>query len=303
MRWALRLGRTMAWVWFYLVPIRRGVALANIRRAMGDSLSDREQRQAVRGCFTTLCLYMIDSLRALRMTPELSRAMVHRHGFDAVDKALQQGRGVIWVGSHFGSMELAGYSQSILDIPVHAIVKTIGWKAAEDLMTAVREKTKVALIPSRRSKEQIRQALRANQVVVFLVDQHMPKHRAIVSTFFGQLASTSPAPVRFALECGSPIFVGHIVRRGLSAEHDFHLEPFAIEKPDAVAADEDEHAATLRHNTQRLNDIQEAWIRKHPDHWLWLHKRWKVQDDPEGWDIPQSLSHLLPASRPFTEVQ
>jgi KDO2-lipid IV(A) lauroyltransferase len=50
--------------------------------------------------------------------------------------------------------------------------------------------------------------------------------------------------------------------------------------------------ANIRHNTQRLNDVIEGWVREDPSQWLWLHKRWKVDDDPEGWDVPDELRTL-----------
>ncbi|HET6345165.1 MAG TPA: hypothetical protein VFH51_09535, partial [Myxococcota bacterium] len=55
--------------------------------------------------------------------------------------------------------------------------------------------------------------------------------------------------------------------------------------------------ANIRHNTERLNRILERWICAYPEQWLWLHKRWKVQDQPQGWDIPASLQHLVGAAR------
>ena len=127
-----------------------------------------------------------------------------------------------------------------------------------------------------------------NEIVAFLVDQHLPPHRAIVCEFFGQLAATTPAPTRFALETGAPIFPVTIFRDQKAGYHLARFEPeFKIENQ------YDDPEKNLWHNTERLNRILEKWIRERPDLYLWVHRRWKVQENPIGWEIRPELQHLL----------
>jgi KDO2-lipid IV(A) lauroyltransferase len=73
-----------------------------------------------------------------------------------------------------------------------------------------------------------------------------------------------------------------INRQGKTGYHQIRVSPaFDLETP---YNDQDRN---IRHNTERLNRIIEQWIREAPDQWWWVHKRWKVQDNPEGWDIPE----------------
>jgi KDO2-lipid IV(A) lauroyltransferase len=245
---ALWLGRVVAWAWYWLIPIRRGVALRNIERVLGDRLTPKEQRRAIRRCLDIQAMATIELLRAGHYTAEQSQRYIHPRGMEHIDAALERGSGVIVVASHVANVDLMGYSQSILGYPVCVIVKELHWGPAQRYVRAVRERTGVGLIPSRQSKEQVRQAIADNKVMCMIVDQHMAKHRAIVCKFFGRLAATSPAPARFALETGAPVVTAVMMRRGNTG----HFE-----------AD--------------------------PSQWLWLHKRWKVDDHPEGWDIPHEL--------------
>ncbi|MEZ4272783.1 MAG: hypothetical protein R3C68_15530 [Myxococcota bacterium] len=87
-------------------------------------------------------------------------------------------------------------------------------------------------------------------------------------------------------ETGATVLPAVIVRQGLSEHHQLASDHHSFWKP------HDDLQANIRHNTQRINHIIEDWIRQFPEQWLWLHKRWKVQDHPEGWDIPQELGHL-----------
>ncbi len=146
------------------------------------------------------------------------------------------------------------------------------------------ETSRTTSIAPQRSKDDIRAVLKRGEIVVFIIDQYMVSYRGIVCEFFGQLASTTPAPTRFALETGAPIVPLWTYRKGRSGAHVLCIEPeLVLETP------YEDRDANLRHNTERLNRLVESWIRQQPEQWLWLHRRWKVQDNPEGWSIPANL--------------
>jgi KDO2-lipid IV(A) lauroyltransferase len=178
--WALWLGRAVGWVWYWLIPIRRGVALRNIELALGDRLTPRERRRAIRRCFDIQAMATVELLRAGHYTREQSQRYVHARGMEHIDAALERGKGVIVMAAHIANVDLMGYSQSILGYPVYVIVKELHWGPAQRYVRAVRERTGVGLIPSRKAKEQVRQAIADNKVMCMIVDQHMAKHRAIV---------------------------------------------------------------------------------------------------------------------------
>ena len=104
--------------------------------------------------------------------------------------------------------------------------------------------------------------------------------------------STSDLIVIGPDETGAPILPAVIIRQGNTGRHRLRIEPeFVLETPHADLDD------NIRHNTERLNRIIEGWIREAPEQWLWAHRRWKVQDDPSGWHIPESLQRLIPAPK------
>jgi KDO2-lipid IV(A) lauroyltransferase len=277
----MAIARGIGLVWYYLIPVRRGVAHANVARALGPAVSKRRRRQIVRRCFANICMYAVEELRMPAMTQATSAAQVARQHIERIDALLAQGRGVIAVTAHIGNFELMGASQTIRGYRISAILKDIAWPSGQAFWNRARQVTGLGQIAPRGSKADIVAALARNEIVAFLVDQHMASHRAVVCRFFGQWAATSPAPVRFALQTGAPILPLYITRGKTCGHHTIHFgESFALEAPYADAA------ANLRHNTQRLNDIIEAWVRAHPEQWLWMHKRWKVHDNPTGWDIP-----------------
>lgn len=279
--------------WYYVLPIRRRVALENVHRALGQELCLQAQRRIVRRSMIHACMYAIEELRMPDMSLERSVAWVAREHIERIDRLLARQKGVIAVTAHLGNFELMGSSQTIRGYNISAILKDIHFAPAQAFWNQVRTQTRLGQIAPRKSKHTIVQALADNTIVAMLIDQHMAPHRSVVCQFFGQPAATSFAPVRFALETGAPILPLFIRRTEKPGHHIIHFEPeFELEHPHPNAQ------ANLVHNTQRLNNILEGWIRTYPDQWLWLHKRWKVQDNPANSSVgaanPNTLSGDLP---------
>ena len=222
------------------------------------------------------------------LTTALASTLVRRENWETYLDAQRRGKGIIVVLGHIGNFEMLAASQSLLGEPLHAIVKDFSWRPFNDFVAIVRQRTNYRTIPPKRSSAEIRARLAENASVAFLVDQHLSHRHAIVCEFFGQLAATTPAPTRFALETGAPILPAVTFRDPRSGYHVVRIEPeFHLEAP------YDDPGKNLWHNTERLNRIIEGWIRSRPDNYFWVHRRWKVHDKPEGWNIPTELTHLL----------
>lgn len=275
--WALAYARLVAWVWYWLVPIRRGVARDNVRRALGDAAP---RGRIVRGCFANLTMFAVEALRLPDLTRERVDQLIEIRGQEILDAALAQGRGVIVVSAHMGNFDYLGCIHALRGVPANVVYKDIHWRQAHDFFFAERRRTGVNVIPPKGSERQILRALRQNQVVAFVIDQHMPRHRGVACTFFGRYASTTPAPALFAMKTGAVVVPALIRRVGNSGRHvsEFY-PPMVMEEPHA------DRAANLTHNMQRLNDWLEAEVRKTPEQWLWLHKRWKIEQNLAEWGL------------------
>lgn len=232
-------------------------------------------------------MYALEVLRLPGLTPARSEELIERKNYELFEAGLAKGKGVILVGSHLDNIDLAGCAMSLLGLPLSVVAKELGWKSAARFIVAVREATGITLLPTRKSKDRIRQLLAENKVVALVVDQHIKPRHSIVCRFFDQLAATTHAPARIAAETGATIVAGLMYRKGMSGRHVGRLEPFELESP------YEDPEANVRHNTERINRLVEGWIREFPEQWLWPHLRWKVHDDPAGWDIPEELRPLL----------
>ena len=282
--WALKLGRGIGLFWHYVIPIRRKTARDNVARVFGTELSQCAQRRIVQRCFENLGMFGIEAFRLPSLTQAQSERFMERTNWHILEEAQQRGKGVIVVTGHMGNYDLAACSQASRGVQISAIVKKIHWAPAHRFVFGARERTGLHLIYGKGAGYHIRDALKRGEIVVLVIDQHMVSSRGIVCTFFGQLASTTPAPARFALESGAPIIPMWTYRKGRSGAHVLCIEPEVV-----METPHGDRDANIRHNTERLNRVIEGWVRQCPEQWLWLHRRWKVHDDPEGWSIPEDL--------------
>lgn len=275
-------GRFLGWVWYYIVPVRKKLALSNLNRALGDELTEKEQKKIIREFFSNFGMYIVEVLRIPHMTLKENKKRVEIEDWEHMESALARGRGVILVATHLDNVDLGGCSMAMRGAPIAVVVRKLG-KTAEEFISGVRENTGVTIISGKGTKDIIKDLLAENKIVTIVIDQHLSRYRSIACKFFGQWASTTPAPARFAFETGATIVPAVIQRKEKAGYHHIRvLPPFELETP---STDLD---INIRHNTERLNRIAEGWIREAPNQWWWFHKRWKVHDNPDGWDIPEA---------------
>jgi KDO2-lipid IV(A) lauroyltransferase len=111
--------------------------------------------------------------------------------------------------------------------------------------------------------------LKSGGSLALLIDQDT-KVKTVFVNFFGIQAATPVGATMMAMKTGAsvvPTYV-HLAEDGL--QH-MHILP---EVPMRITENEEED---MVHNTQVLTSIIEGWIRKHPDQWVWMHKRWKTR--------------------------
>ena len=281
-------GRFLGWFWYFIVPARKKVSLANLNLALGKELSKKEQKKIIRELFSNFCMYIVELLRLPHMTLEQNKKQVQIDDWEHMETALARGKGAILVATHLDNVDLAGCSMAMRGAPISVVVRPMG-KTADQFISSVRENTGVTIITAKGTKNIIKKLLAENKIVTIVIDQHLSRHRSIVCSFFGQWASTTSAPARFAFETGATIIPGVITRKKKAGYHHIKMSPpFELETPHS---DLDEN---IRHNTERLNRVVEKWIRETPNQWWWFHKRWKMLEKPEGWDIPDTPIEDLP---------
>lgn len=259
------LGDIIGLLWFDVFRIRRQVAIENVKLAY-PQLSLRERTKLAR-----------DSLRHLgRNLVEFSRFPFYRDedfskyfriaGQENLDAAMAKGKGVLFLGLHMGNGDFGLAALSRRGVPISLISKTMKTKWLNDLWFGMRGKHGTQFISPEKSSFQILRALKAKRVVFFVLDQYMGSPVGTKTKFFGVETGTAMGLAIIAERSGSPVISGYTFREE-DGRHVIVLEP-EVPWQDASS----ENIASM---TQIYTDRIESMVRKHPEQWMWIHRRWK----------------------------
>lgn len=274
----------------YRLGIRRRVALENLVRAMPEK-SDAERREIARGAYINMSRVVLESLPSGDRLPQdwAEQGVEGEAAWQALKAHVATGQGALLVTGHFGNWELLGDMLLRHGIPIDGLVRPL--KGALNTRIAEnRVRAGVGLIYPKGAILEVIKAVKRGESPLMLLDQALPAKAAAFVPFFGRLASTTPAMAVAAARTKAPVFVVMAVRNGRSGAR-FRL---SVEGP-ILPPEPGECADPMTEHTARVTAALERCIRKYPDQWMWLHRRWKVQPPPEA-TLPAGTTPPPPAS-------
>ncbi len=266
-------GRRLGWLLGALLRYRRAEVLATLRRCFPEKTA-AECGAVADGMYANLGLTLMETLRL----DELSRDWMERHvevrGMEIVRAALEGGKGAIMLAAHLGNFQLPGLIAGFFGVSISNITKTIKPAALNAHWDRIRARFGVKSVGRRGSFRACLAVLKANEMLGFVLDQNMKRPEGIFVDFFGQPACTSPGLALLSALSGAPVIPAFTFRRP-DGSHQIDLLP-------ALAPPPDRQPETIRQATQAYTAIIEAAIRRHPEQWIWIHRRWRTRPLPEG---------------------
>jgi KDO2-lipid IV(A) lauroyltransferase len=265
---------------YHLFRFRRKIVRGQLDVAFGDSRSAADIAAIERDIYSSMGMLIIECLGLPRTTAEDVKDLLIVHDQHHIDDALKQGKGVLILLGHIGNWEITCLGLKCSDLNIHAIGKEMKSPAAEMFRQLIRDDNGIPYIPRRGSARQILKALAANDPVGMMLDQNMTADEGVFVDFFGHPACTMNALAVLARRSGAPVVPAYSYRDPDKRRHHIQfLAPIELESPH-----ENEHDNVV-HNTQIFTDCLQEMIEKHPDQWLWIHKRWRTRR-PDATDRP-----------------
>jgi Kdo2-lipid IVA lauroyltransferase/acyltransferase len=275
-------GRALGRAWYAVDRSRRRIADANLAAAF--PLRSASERRAIgRSAFAHFVAQAFETLKFSSLTPEQMLARVEVQGEDHVRLAYAQKKGVLFITGHFGFWELHAIAHPLLFEPIGLLARALDNARMNALLGRVRECTGNTVIYRQGSIRRVMRMLQDEHGVAVLIDQHIHGPDAVYVEFFERRAATASAVAALALRTGSPVVPVFALPLGKGRYRLIYEHP--VEPPADAEAD---HA--IREFTQRCTDVLEMYVRRHPDLWLWMHRRWR--DD--GSATPDEAAHFLP---------
>ena len=246
------------------VPRLRRIALRNLQLAGYNNPSEIAD-----GVFRSLGR-IIDSVARF---PSLNRENVHRliryEGLENFTNAMARGRGVLVATAHLGNWELSAFSHAYMTAPMHFVVRPLDNPRLDAWVTRRRTLSGNHIIRKKEAARGILHALHAGDAVGVLIDQNVVPAEGVFIDFFGRKACAGTAFVKFAHHSGAPVIPGFALWESQESRYVLRFYP-EIEMTGDIAAD-----------SQRVHSFLESIIRRYPDQWLWIHRRWKTRPPGE----------------------
>ena len=280
---AYQLGHALGML-FYRLRIRRRVAMVNLTIAYGDTIGLVEKERIYRGCLINFGRVIINHLRLPYQGPTFWSMACRFEQEKQIQELFNRQKGVIFVAGHIGMMDLAGGRLGMSGYPVAAVAKPMKNQAVDGMIIRARNAMNVGTISHKRSARRILRGLKNGEGIIMILDQNMKRDQSIFIDWLGYPASATSAAAFFARKTKSPVIAGYLLQHGPKQFELRISDPIAWE---AVPGNGDRE---LLVNTQRQADVLQAVIRRHPELWFWIHRRWKVQ--PEGTAEPYETSRF-----------
>jgi KDO2-lipid IV(A) lauroyltransferase len=268
----MRLGAVVTLAVHVLDRRHRRIALTNLRLCFPER-SHREHVRILRGMWRNLGWMAAECCQMRRLSPETVGRWVEiddPERWGAVVARYGRG-GVLVLTGHFGNWELFAYAQGLYGYPVHMVYRALRNPRIDEFVARVRRAAGTATVRKSVGGAGIVGAVRGGALIVIPSDQNATRRLGTFVDFFGVPASSNTGLARLALRTGLPVVPAFLVREGRRARHRIVVgPPLEIQRTGDREAD-------IRENTRRCQRILEDMIRRHPEHWLWVHKRWRTR--------------------------
>jgi KDO2-lipid IV(A) lauroyltransferase len=260
------MGSALGFLFFTFDRRHRRIAMANVAAAFPRK-TEADRRALVREVFGHFGRLLFELLKFSGLSREGVLRLVEFEGGERIREAHAQGRGALLFTGHFGFWEINAIAHAAAFFPIGVLARPLDNVRLHNLLEQMRGCTGNYVIYRRGALRRVLKALNANHGVAMLIDQHIQAPDAVTVNFFDRPAATTLALAVLALRTGAPVIPVFALpladgRYRLVYEHP--VDPPADDSPEAI-----------RHFTQRCTDVLEMQVRRHPELWLWMHRRWR----------------------------
>ena len=250
-----------------------GIRRAVVERQVGAAfpgLTGPEVARIARASYASLGRTTIETALLPTYSREEVIELVERtDGWEHVEQALAQGRGLMVVTGHLGNWELGGSYVAARGIPLEAVARRMENPLFDAYLNETRRRIGMTVIHDADAVRRVPRAMREHHAVAFLVDQGAVGLASTWVPFFGRYAKTPRGPAVFALRLKTPLLFACALRQP-DGRFVIHFEPVPIETTGTLDADVDRIVASYTSTLER-------WVRRAPEQYFWHHRRWKHQ--------------------------
>jgi KDO2-lipid IV(A) lauroyltransferase len=272
---ARAVGAGIGWLAFRIVPRLRAVGLKNLELAFPE-WTDGQRQETLRGLYRNLGWLLAEFCQMPKYTRRNSQAFLRYDGLDRYLAARDKGKGVLIVTGHLGAWELSSFYHSLMGYPMSMVIRRLDNARVDGLVNHIRCLHGNHVLHKDDFARGLLGAMRQGETVGILMDTNMTPPQGVFVAYFGKLACTASGLARVALRTGAAVLPGFMLWEEAEQKYVLHFGDEIVF--DRTGDDEADAVA----NTAKCTAAIEAYVRRYPDQWLWVHRRWKTRPEGEG---------------------
>jgi KDO2-lipid IV(A) lauroyltransferase len=258
----------------YLLHFRlRQVGMRNLAMVFPEK-SEAERTRILRGVFTSLGRQLAELCQFPKYTAENLDEVVVYDGLENYEQAHARGKGVLFLTAHFGAWELSAFAHSLHGHWLHIVMRPMDNEFLDRWLQRYRTMHGNKTVAKDDFVRGLLAAMKAGETVGILMDTNMTPPQGIFVDFFGIPACTASGLARIALRTDAAVVPGFTIWDPARQKYRLRFDPArALIRTGDLEAD-------IAANTQIFTKVIEDYVRRYPEQWLWVHRRWKTR--PEG---------------------
>ena len=248
----------------------RHVGQRNLTLAFPE-MPSRERRRLLRGEFISLGRQLAEVCLFPRYTKENVSQIVIYDGFGNFERAYARGKGVLFLTGHLGAWELSAFAHSLQGHPLSIVMRSLDNRYVDALLQGYRTMHGNRTVDKDDFVRGLLSAMKAGETVGILMDTNMTPPQGVFVDFFGIPACTASGLARIALRTDAAVVPGFTVWDKALRKYILRFDP-AVE---LIRTGDNE--SDIVANTAKFTKVIEDFIRRYPEQWLWVHRRWKTR--------------------------
>ena len=269
-RLARAVGAAIGALAYRLLGRLRRVGLRNLELAYPEM--PPAQREAILCSeYRNLGLLLAEFCKMPGYTPESASRFIRYEGLENYQSARAKGKGVLVLTGHLGAWELSSFYHSLMGMPMGMVIRRLDNPLVDAFVNRIRCLHGNRVIHKDDFARGLIASMRAGETVGILMDTNMTPPQGVFVPFFGVQACTASGMARIAARTGAAVLPGFLLWEESERRYVLHFGP---ELPVVHTEDSEQDAIV---NTATFTAAIEAYVRRYPGQWLWVHRRWKTR--------------------------
>ena len=258
--------------WRVLGRLRR-VGMRNLEMAFPEKTA-AERETILRGVFRSLGWQMGEFCKMSGYTAETASKFIRYDGLEHYLAARAKGKGVLVLTGHLGAWELSSFYHSLMGYPMSLVIRRLDNPLVDEFVNRIRCLHGNRVIHKDDFARGLLTSMHRGETVGILMDTNMTPPQGVFVPYFGVEACTASGLARVALHSGAAVLPGFLVWEAKEQKYVLRFgEELDLRRTGEMARD-------IVENTALFTATIEAYVRRYPEQWLWVHRRWKTR--PEG---------------------